>query len=130
MQIRQAASVPVAPRRPVVLRGKVFRGSDVVAAGKLSPGELRSSAWRRLFRDVYACADVPVTHGRRAMAAAGLVVRGSVVTGRSAAVLWGIPLAERDDDVEVTVPPDSDVCRVPGITVRRRALDPLSVTLR
>ncbi|TFV88773.1 hypothetical protein [Blastococcus sp. CT_GayMR16] len=122
--------MPVAPRRPAVLRGRVFRGSDVVAAGTLSPGELRSPAWRRLFRDVYACVDLPVTHHLRAVAAAGLVVPGSVVTGRSAAVLWGLPAAERDDDVELTVPPRSTVCRVAGITVRRRLLDPAAVTVR
>jgi hypothetical protein len=122
--------MPVAPRRPAALHGRVFRGSDVVAAGRLSPGELRSSAWRRLFRDVYACADVPVTHQLRAVAAAGLLVPGAVVTGRSAAVLWGLPAAEPDDDVELTVPPGSSVCRVPGITVRRRVLEPAHVTVR
>jgi hypothetical protein len=75
-----------------------------------------------LFRDVYACAEVPVTHELRAVVAARLVVPGAVVTGRSAAVLWGLPLAGADDDVEHTVPADSNVCRVPGIRLRRRAL--------
>jgi hypothetical protein len=92
----------------------MFRGSAVVAAGTLSSGELRSSAWRRLFRDVYACADVPVTHELRAAAAARLLVSGAVVSGRSAAVLWGLPLAQTDDDVELTVPPGSNVCRMPA----------------
>jgi hypothetical protein len=120
--------VPVAPRRPSVLRGKAFRGSHVVAAGTLSPGELRSPAWRRLFRDIYACADLPVTHKLRAQAAAGLLVPGAAVTGRSAAALWGLPVAEPYDDVELTVPPGSTVCRVPGLAVRRRLLDPGDVT--
>jgi hypothetical protein len=102
----------------------------VVAGGLLTARELRSSAWQRLYRDVYACADVLVTHDLRAVAAAGLLVPGSVVTGRSAAVLWGVPAAERDDDVELTVPPGATVCRVPGITVRRRALVPAQVTAR
>jgi hypothetical protein len=124
------SAVPVAPRRPVELRGKVFRGSAVVGAGLLSARELRSPAWRRLYRDVYACADVQVTHGLRAVAAAGLLVPGAVVTGRTAAVLWGVPVAERDDDVELTLPPGSSVCRVPGITVRRRALEPDRITVR
>ena len=122
--------MPVAPRRPVELRGKVFRGSAVVSSGLLSDAELRSSAWRRLFRDVYACAGVTVTHELRAVAAAGLLVPGAVVSGRSAAVLWGVPVAERDDDVELTVPPGANVCRVPGITVRRRALEPDQVVVR
>ena len=37
----------------------------MVAAGRLTPGELRGPAWQRLFRDVYACADLPVTDRRR-----------------------------------------------------------------
>lgn len=122
--------MPVSPRRPAELRGKAFRGSAVVAAGKLSPGELRSPAWRRLFRDVYACADVTVTHELRAVAAARLLVPGSVLSGRSAAVVWGVPAADRDDDVELTVPPGANVCRVPGITVRRRLLEGGQVTVR
>ncbi|MDK3257635.1 hypothetical protein [Blastococcus capsensis] len=122
--------MPVAPRRPAALRGRVFRGSAVLAAGTLSPGELRGPAWRRLFRDVYACADLPLTHELRVRAAARLLVPGAVVSGASAAVLWGLPVAERDDAVELTVPPGSTVCRVPGIRVRRRHLDPAHVTVR
>lgn len=102
----------------------------MVAAGRLTPGELRSPAWRRLFRDVYACADLPITHELRAAAAARLVVPGAVVTGRSAGVLWGPATAGRDDDVELTVPPGSNVCRLPGIRVRRRSLDPHDSTAR
>jgi very-short-patch-repair endonuclease len=115
--------VPVSPRRPPALQRRIFRGSDAVAAGTLTPKELRSPAWRRLFRDVYACAELPVTHQLRVVAA-GLLVPGGVVSGRSAAVLWGLPEAERDDDVELTVPPGSTVCRVSGIRVRRRVLRP------
>jgi hypothetical protein len=91
---------------------------------------LRGPAWQRLFRDVYACAGLPVTHELRAVAAAGLLVPDAVVTGGSAGVLWGLPSAARDDDVELTVPPGSNVCRVPGIRVRRRALGPADVTVR
>ena len=114
--------VPVAPRRPTELRGKVFRGSHVVLAGILTPRELRSQAWHRLFRDVYACAEVVVTHELRAVAAARLLVPGSVVAERSAAVLWGVPLAERDDDVDLAVPPGSTLSVVPGVRMRRRSL--------
>jgi hypothetical protein len=64
------------------------------------------------------------------VAAARLLVPGAVVSGRSAAVLWGIPEAERDDDVELTVPPGSTVCRVSGIRVRRRLLSPAQIAER
>jgi hypothetical protein len=108
----------------------VFSGSQMVAAGKLTAGELRSSAWLRLFRDVYACAELPITHQVRAVAASRLVVPGSVVTGRSAAMLWGVVEEEPDAPIELTVPPGSTVSRVPGIVVRRRALDPAHVRTR
>jgi hypothetical protein len=100
------------------LRRRIFRGSAVVAAGTLTPKELRGPAWRRLFRDIYACAELPVTHQVRVVAAA-LLVPDAVVSGRSAAVLWGLPEAERDDEVELTVPPGSTVSRVSGIRERR-----------
>jgi hypothetical protein len=111
------------------LRGRIFRGSAVVAAGTLTPKELRGPAWRRLFRDIYACAGLPVTHLVRVVAAA-LLVPDAVVSGRSAAVLWGLPEAERDDEVELTVPPGSTVSRVSGIRVRRRFLSPAQLTRR
>jgi very-short-patch-repair endonuclease len=44
------------------------------------------------------------------------------VTGRSAAVLWGVDLAGAADDVEVTVPSSSHPSRLPGLRVRRADL--------
>lgn len=130
MPVRHAPGVPASPRRPPGLRGRVFRGSEALAAGALSRGELRGPAWRRLFRDVYACAELPVTHELRARAAAGLLVPGAVVTGPSAGAFWGLPTAGPDDDVELTVPPGSTVCRAPGVRVRRRAVDASHVVVR
>jgi hypothetical protein len=51
-----------------------------------------------------------------------MVVPGSVVSGRSAAVLWGVDLAGAEDDVELTVPPTGHPRRVPGLRVRRASL--------
>jgi hypothetical protein len=98
--------VPIRPVRPDRLRGRVFRGSSQVAAGRLTRGQLRSAAWQRLFRDVYACSSVVVTHEVRAGAAALLLLPGAVVSGRSAAVLWGVAAAGPTDDVELTCRPD------------------------
>src|SRR3954469_2751511 len=126
----QAAAVPRAPRRPADLHRRAFRGSSVVATGRLTRNELRSTAWRRLFRDVYVCSCVSPTHATRAIAAAGTLLPGSVVTGRSAAVLWGVDAAVRGDDVELTVPPGSNVTAVRGVRVRRRALAGDAVTVR
>jgi very-short-patch-repair endonuclease len=116
--------VPAAARVPERLRRAVFRGSAAVRAGLLTPNQLRGPVWRPLFTDVYVHADRPVTHALRARAAAELVVPGSVVSGASAAVLWGVELAERDDAVELTIPPGSHPRRIRGVRVRRSALLP------
>jgi hypothetical protein len=100
----------------------MFRGSAQVQAGRLTKAQLRSSAWRRLFPDVYACASLTVDHARRARAAAALAVPGACISGRSAAVLWGVPLAGADDDVELTVPSGCRAGSVRGIQLSRRRL--------
>jgi hypothetical protein len=51
-----------------------------------------------------------------------MVVPGSAVTGRSAAVLWGVDLAGPEEEVELTVPPTCHPRRVPGVRVRRAHL--------
>jgi hypothetical protein len=116
------ARVPPVPVVPEQLRRGVFRGTTVVGQGLLTRNQLRGPAWRRLFEDVYIHVDRPVTHALRARAAAALVVPGSVVTGRSAAVLWGVGLAEVGDEVELTVPPSWHPRRVRGVRVRRAVL--------
>jgi very-short-patch-repair endonuclease len=120
----------VTPHRPPALRGRVFRGSAQVAAGRLTRAQLRSAAWQRVFRDVYACSTVTLTHEVRTLAAARLLLPRAVVSGRSAAVLWGVAAAGATDDVELTVPPGSSACTVPGVRVRRWALDPDTVAVR
>ncbi|HZA16592.1 MAG TPA: hypothetical protein VE645_06820 [Pseudonocardiaceae bacterium] len=40
----------------------VFCGSEAVAAGVLTPDQLRGPSFRRLYRDVYLPAVMPVTH--------------------------------------------------------------------
>ena len=101
----------------------VFRGSVAVRRGLVTPDELRGPRWKALFRDVYVAADVPVTHALRARAAGAVLRPGAVVTGRSAAVLWGVHLAERDDDVELTLSPGDHPVRTAGVRARRAALD-------
>jgi Protein of unknown function (DUF559) len=114
--------VPRAATVPPQLRQVAFRGTAVVARGVLTPNQLRGPAWRRLFEDVYVHADLAVSHALKARAAASLVVPGSVVTGPSAAVLWGVDLAGPEDDVELTVPPSCYPRRIPGARVRRARL--------
>jgi hypothetical protein len=96
----------------------------------LTPKQLRSAAWRRLFPDVYACTDVPVTHRLRAEAVVRLLVPDAVVSGSSAAVLWGVDLAGSGDDVEVTVPPASRAGTIRGVQTRRRVLETERIATR
>ena len=106
---------------PPQLRADVFRGVDAVRAGLLTRRQLQGPTWRRLFRGVYVHVGVEVTHELRA-AAACLLLPEALVTGRSAAVIWGVPLAETWDDVELTVLPPAHPCRLPGVRVRRAQL--------
>lgn len=114
--------MPRTPSQPAELcSAEPFLGWWAVDEGLLTPDQLRSSAWRTVFRGVHVHRDVPVTHELRARAA-GVLLPSAVVSGRSAAVVWGVDLAEADDDVEVTVPPRSHPVRIPGLRVRRAAI--------
>ena len=79
---------------------------------------------------MYVHADAPATHLLNARAAAGVLLPGAVVTGPSAAVLWGVDLAEPADDVELTLPPGSHPVRVQGLRVRRARVDADAVCRR
>ena len=120
---RHSALMSRAPVRPPHLRGKIFRGSEQLRAGRLTRGQLRSSAWQRLFPDVYACSSVTLDHHRRAQAVARLLLPGAVVIGRSAAVVWGVDLAGPEDPVEVAIPTACRAGAVRGVVVTRRTLD-------
>lgn len=113
--------MPPVPYRPATLGGEPFRGSIAVAEGLLTRRQLAGRSWRRLFHDVYVHSDVPVTHALRARGAIALLP-DAVVTGRSAAVLWGVELAAPRDPVELTLPPKSHMVRVEGLVTRRAAL--------
>jgi len=103
---------------PDPLRTDVFLAADAVRSGLLSRRQLEGGAWRSVLRGVYVHRDVPVTHELRTRAAT-LLVPGAVVTGRSAAVLWGLDLARPDDDVELTLPRRRNPVRIAGVQVRR-----------
>ncbi|MGY1591275.1 endonuclease domain-containing protein [Geodermatophilus sp. SYSU D00708] len=116
--------MPPATPLPESLRGRVFRGTDVVDRGLLTPAALRGPSCRRVHRDVYVDARVPDSHRLRARAAARVLLPGAVVSGLSAAVLWGVELADERDDVEVVLGPGAHPRRIPGVRVRRLPLDP------
>ncbi|SOD93196.1 DUF559 domain-containing protein [Blastococcus haudaquaticus] len=61
---------------------------------------------------------------------ARLLLPEAVLSGRSAAVLWGVDLAGADDDVECTAPLACRAGAVRGVRVSRRALARDAVTRR
>jgi hypothetical protein len=115
--------VPAAHPRPEALRHRVFRGSEAVDRGLLTADDLRGPNWRRLFPDVHADSRLEVTHTVLARTAARLLLPHAVVSGASAAVLWGLTdLAGPEDPVELTVAPGTPRGAATGVVVRRRAL--------
>jgi hypothetical protein len=87
--------------RPLALRRRVFLARVAVDAGLLTRAQLRSNAWRRLLRGVYADSVLPVDHGLIARAAALVMPPSAAITGRSAAWLWGARVAGADDPVDI-----------------------------
>ncbi len=97
----------------------MFKGTDAVLAGALTRSQLRGPTVRRLFHGVYALRDEPLTHELRCAAAALALPPETVITGRSAAGLWGVQLARAQDCVQVVVPDSTRIARRAGLDVRR-----------
>jgi very-short-patch-repair endonuclease len=117
------------PRRPPELRGAVFRKRDALSSGLLTSDALRSSAWRRLFRGVYADAHLPDSVAVRIRGARLALPPSAVFSGRTAAYLHGaVDLADIRHGIDVTVPPDVRLGPVQGMRIRRVALSAHDVT--
>ncbi|TLW93792.1 hypothetical protein FFT09_10555 [Saccharomonospora piscinae] len=100
----------------------VFRGSVARAAGYVTSAQLRGPQYRRLFQDVYAPAHLAVTHELRCRGAALIAPEQAVLTGRSAATVMGVPLAQPHDLVEFVVPEKYRFGPIKGIHVRRTSI--------
>lgn len=105
------------PCRPPSLTHGPFRGDSAVAAGRITRSQLRGATWRRLYPCVYIAAGVPITASIRIRAAAMWMPGDAVISGRSAAQLWGAEIADTDDPVEITCP--RRVRPTPGVAIRR-----------
>lgn len=90
--------MPRAPYRPPALRWQVFLARDAVDGGLISPDALRSAAWRRLLRGVYADSRLEPDHQLQCHAARLLAPPEAVIAGASAAYLHGIQAAVRNGD--------------------------------
>jgi very-short-patch-repair endonuclease len=87
--------------------------------GVLTPRQLRSSAWRRLYRGVYADARLPETVSLRIRGASLIAPASAVFTGRTAAYLHGATeLADLKSPIELTVPVGTSFGPIQGLRVR------------
>lgn len=80
------------PRRPVIppaLTFGPFLVETALAAG-LTLDQLRSACWRRLFRNVYCLASLPLTDELRLQAVLLAAPPRTLITGRTAAWLYGV----------------------------------------
>jgi hypothetical protein len=116
--------MPVAAHVPAELLLGPFRARDAVEARRLTANQLRSQAWRRLFRGVYVHRSVPDTPELR-VSAARLALPGDVVAaGLLAAwlhLVW-TPLPGREVPLCVTRPVPRTGERFAGVHRRRLTL--------
>lgn len=119
--------MPRTPTVPDALRGRIFRGRDIVARGLLTRAQLRSSAWRQVRRGIYVDARVPVDHGLAVAAAAMILPKGGLIAGRSAAWLYGVHQTAADDPVDVLVPAKFARWALAGISVHAEQIPPADV---
>jgi hypothetical protein len=115
-----------------------FLGSAAVAAGLVTPAQLRGPRFRRLFRGVYVARSAVVDHHTLCRAAALLLPAGAALSHRSAALLHDADVLVRGQPVQVTAQtgPRSQARLVvvrsplgPGDLWRRRGL-PVTSPLR
>jgi hypothetical protein len=109
-------TTPAQPHRPPELDMQVFIGSDAVRRGLLTEAQLRSRAWRRIRKDVYADERVSPTHDLACRAALLRMPPGVVIAGPSAAYLLGVAFAAGfTDRVHLIAPPTVRVCALTGV---------------
>ncbi len=102
-----------------------FRGSTAVAAGRVTPKELRGPRFRRLFPDIYVTAASPDDLATRSLAAQ-LLTDGAVLGGWSAAELLGASCGPPHAPAELVVP--GPLRAQPGLVVRRDTLTADEIT--
>jgi very-short-patch-repair endonuclease len=119
--------MPRAVHRPPQLRHGPFRSRDAIAAGLLTPDQLRSVAWRRLGRGVYIDAELAVTPLVRIRAAELWLPAEAAITARSAAQVWGVDLADPDNIVEVVS--SRRIRPMPGLVARATHIAADEVTI-
>ena len=109
------------PHRPVELLNLPFRGSEAIRDRLLTPDQLSSRVWRKLYYDVYVNVEIPVDHLLRCRALSLVLPPRTAVGGRSAACVEGLPIADDRAPVTVLVPSKTRF-RYQGCSVRQTFL--------
>lgn len=102
--------------------GAPFLGSRAIEAGLLTRKQLRGKQWRRLLHDVYVRRDLPLDYLTRARAVALVLPGGAVISGKTAAWLYGGLMPRPSDPIEVTLRRESPMKPRTGLTIRRALL--------
>ncbi len=97
---------------------EIFLARDALHAGLLTASQLRGPLVARVLHGVYRPAWVCDTHALRCRAAALILPRGSVITGRSAATVQGLELAQAHDDIEIRVLLGAGLSQRQGLSIR------------
>jgi very-short-patch-repair endonuclease len=117
--------MPAQAHRPEALAWQVFRGSDAVHQGLLTAHQLRSSAWVRLRRGIYADARLDRDHELACRAVALQLPVAAAFAGPSAAYLHGVEhAASFTDKVHVLVPAPAGLRSQPGLQVHTMSEEP------
>lgn len=109
--------MPAPTPLPEALRHRPFRLDELPAHG-ISRRIVDGHRYRRLFRGVYAAADLPQTHDLRVRAAGLLAPTGAVASHHTAARLRDLPVPE-DELVHLSSPGAGRGSRVRGLVVHR-----------
>ena len=96
-----------------------FRGSEALAAGRLTRGQLRGPRFRKLGADTYVSAAVPDDPRLAVHAAVVRAGPGAVVTGWSACLWWKCDVLPWPPPPVELAAPDQRLRSAPGLTVCR-----------
>ena len=117
-----------APRVPVELTSRPFSLDEARQYG-LTRHQLVGASWRRIAAGFYAWHEIADSPGILLIAAHRRLPDSAVFSGRTAAWLHGLDLPPCDP-VEATLPSQSRIAHVAGISVRRADLGAREVTRR
>jgi very-short-patch-repair endonuclease len=101
-----------------------FLGTHAIRTGLVTPRQLRSPAFTKLFHNVYVPAQLPVTHELRCRAVALIAPPTATLTGVSAAATYGYHFAQPFEPVEFLVTDTRRFTAKRGVRIRRSTLGP------